>query len=76
VFARLCVNKHEQYLEKIANDFLKTKVYIPQYILEKYSKRSGVSKKQIINYLTKINYKIGKKEKKSLKLFLRLSKDI
>jgi len=74
VFARLCVNKHEKQLEKMAKDFLKTKVYIPQYILEKYSKRSGISKKQILNYLMKIHYNIGIKEKKSLKLFLRLSK--
>ncbi len=76
VFARLCVNKHEKYLKNMTNDFLKTKVYIPQYILERYSKRSGISKKQILNYLTKINYSIGQKEKKSLKLFLRLSKGI
>jgi len=76
VFARLCVNKHEKYLEQISKNFLKTKVYIPQYILEKYAKRSGISKKQIQKYLTKINYNLGKKEKKSLKLFLRLSKDI
>lgn len=76
VFARLCVNKHEKYLEKLSNDFLKTKVFIPQYILEKYSKRSGLSKKEIKDYLTKIHYNIGQKEKKSLKLFLKLSKDI
>ena len=74
VFARLCVNKHEKYLDKLSHEFLKTKVYIPQYILEKYSKRSGISKQQIQEYLTKIHYKIGMKEKKSLKLFLRLSK--
>jgi len=76
VFARLCVNKHEKHLEKLAKNFLKTKVYIPQYILERYAKRSGISKKQIKEYLTKISYDIGMKEKKSLKLFLRLSKDI
>lgn len=76
VFARLCVNKDEKYLSKVAKQFVDSKVYIPQYILDKYAKRSGISKKQIRNYLTKIHYKIGQKEKKSLKLFLRLSKDI
>jgi chorismate dehydratase len=74
VFARLCVNKHEKTLNNLAKNFLKTKVYIPQYILERYAKRSGISKKQIQEYLTKIHYKIGIKEKKSLKLFLRLAK--
>jgi chorismate dehydratase len=73
VFARLCVNKHEKYLNKLSKNFLKTKVYIPQYILEKYAKRSGISKKQIQRYLEKIHYEIGIKEKKSLKLFLKLS---
>jgi len=76
VFARLCVNKHQKHLDKLAKNFLKTKVNIPQYILEKYAKRSGVSKKQIQNYLTKIQYKLGIKEKKSLKLFLRLTREI
>ena len=73
VFARLCVNKHKKYLKNLSKDFLKTKVYIPQYILERYAKRSGITKKQITNYLTKISYTIGKKEKCSLKLFLKLT---
>jgi chorismate dehydratase len=76
VFARLCVNKHEKYLTKLTRNFLSSKVYIPQYILEIYAKRSGISKKQIKNYLTKIHYKIGTKEKQSLKLFLKLSKKL
>ena len=74
VFARLCVNKDKKYLTQLSKQFLQNKVYIPQYILEQYSKRSGLSKNQIKNYLTKIHYKIGAKEKKSLKLFLRLSR--
>ncbi|MGB5868131.1 MAG: MqnA/MqnD/SBP family protein [Arcobacteraceae bacterium] len=76
VFARLCVNKHEKYLKKLSNDFVNTKVFIPQYILEKYAKNSGLTKKQIKEYLTKIHYQIGEKEKRSLKLFLKLSKGI
>lgn len=76
VFARLCVNKHEKIFEKLAKDFLQTKIHIPQYILEQYAKRSGISKSQILNYLTKINYNLGKKEKKSLRLFLRLTKEL
>ncbi len=76
VFARLCVNKHDRYLKELSNKFLNTKVFIPQYILEQYSQRSGISKKQILNYLTKIKYKIDIKEKKSLKIFLKLSNGI
>lgn len=76
VFARLCVNKHDKYLYKLTKQFLNKKVFIPQYILEKYSKRSGISKKQILDYLTKIDYKIDKKEKKSLKMFLKLANTV
>lgn len=76
VFARLCCNKEKKYLYKLANQFLHTKIKIPQYILKKYAKRSGLTNKQILNYLKKISYEISYKEKKSLKLFFKLSKDI
>lgn len=76
VFARLCFNKEKKYLQKLSKQFLKTEVKIPYYILQQQSKKSGISTKQIQEYLTKISYKIGYKEKRSLKLFLKLSKNI
>jgi chorismate dehydratase len=76
VFARLCINKHEKYLKNLSNKFLNTKVKIPQYILKKYAKRSGLTNKQILDYLDKISYKLTYKEKRALKLFLKLSKEI
>ena len=39
VFARLCINKEFRYINNLANKFLTTKVYIPQYILKQYAKR-------------------------------------
>jgi len=75
VFARLCVNKHTKDFQKLSRKFLQKKVVIPQYILEIYSQKSGLSKKQILEYLTKIHYKIGIKEKRSLKLFFKLIKE-
>jgi len=75
VFARLCYNKDEKILRKISKNFLKTKVKIPQYILKQHMDRSGLSAKQITEYLTKISYKISYKEKKSLKLFFKLTKE-
>ena len=74
VFARMCFNKEEKFLKKMAKGFLATNVKIPQYILNHYSQRSGISNKQIVHYLTKISYKISYKERKSLKLFLKLAK--
>lgn len=75
VFARLCYNKNEKILKQVSKGFLKTKVKIPQYILKQYVDRSGLSAKEIQEYLTKISYKISYKEKKSLKLFFKLTKE-
>lgn len=75
VFAVLCFNKNKTQLSKLTKKFNKKHIKIPQYILEKYSKRSNVSKDNILEYLKKINYTLGIKEKRSLKLFLKLTKE-
>ena len=75
VFAVLCFNKNEKRLNRLTKKFDKRKVKIPYYILEKYSQRSGISKINILDYLKKIDYDLGIKEKRSLKLFLRLTKE-
>ena len=75
VFAVLCFNSNKKALKKITKNFNKQYIKIPQYILEQYSKRSGVSKNNIIQYLKKIDYNLGFKEKRSLKLFLNLTKN-
>jgi len=76
VFARFCFQKDNKYFLSLAKEFSISKVKIPQYILDKYAKRSGLTKRQILNYLDKITYNIGHKEKKSLKLFWKLSRNI
>lgn len=74
VFAVLCYSSHKKQLEKITKSFNKNHIKIPTYILNQYSKRTGISNKNILEYLQKIDYKIGIKEKRSLKLFLKLTK--
>lgn len=76
VFALLCYNKNGKLLKKLTRNFKKEHIKIPQYILKKYEKRSGISSKQILEYLTKIDYEIGLKEKRALKKFLTLSKGL
>jgi len=76
VFARLCFNSNEKILKRLSRKFVQQKVKIPQYILKKYSTRSGISTTNILKYLEKIDYKLTQKEKKSLKLFLKLSKNL
>ena len=76
VFALLCYNKNGRLLKKLTKNFKKEHIKIPQYILKKYEKRSGISSVQILEYLQKIDYEINIKEKRALKLFLTLTKGI
>ena len=72
VFARLCYNKHSKKIKKLANNFNPHKEKIPQHYLKKEANKKGLSTKELIWYLNFISYKIGYKEKKSLKKFLKL----
>ncbi len=74
VYARLCFNKNDKLYNKLAKKFLNTNIKIPSYILNKQAKKVGITTKQLKIYLSKISYKIGHKEQKSLKLFFKLSK--
>jgi len=72
VFARLCYNKHDDSIKKLAKQFSRTKVRIPQYILKKEAKKRGIAPKQLTWYLEHIYYEMDDKAKRSLKLFLSL----
>ncbi len=74
VFARLCYNRHGKTIKKLAYDFSRTKVKIPQYILKQEAKKRGITAKQLSWYLEHIYYDMDDKAKKSLKLFLKKSK--
>ncbi|WP_072682542.1 MqnA/MqnD/SBP family protein [Arcobacter sp. LA11] len=74
VFATLCYSKNGKMLEKIIKGFNKKHIKIPQYILNSYSRRSGISNKNILEYLEKIDYDIGEQETRALKKFLKLTK--
>ncbi len=71
VFALLCYHKDRKVYQKIEKEFLKTNVKIPQYLLEKASQETGVSKKDIVDYLKLISYKLDSKSKRGLTLFYK-----
>jgi len=73
VFALLCFHKDKNRYKSIEKQFLKSKVKIPYYLLEKASKRTNVSKKDILNYLQYISYDLDEKAQKGLNLFYKLS---
>jgi chorismate dehydratase len=76
VFARLCYNRHDDSIKKLAKQFSHTTVRIPQYILKKEAKKRDISTNQLTWYLEHIYYKMDNKAKKSLKLFLQKSKKV
>jgi chorismate dehydratase len=70
VFAKLCYKKNWKTFKKIENKFRKTKTFIPHFIIEKEKKRLGLSRNEILLYLSKIDYICDKKSKMGLKKFL------
>lgn len=74
VFARLSVNKDYKFYKKIGENFVKQKIFIPMYILNKYSKERGVLVEDIKWYLKLLSYKIDTKAFYGLNLFLRKSR--
>ena len=76
VFARFCVNKNSRQYEKLINEFLDSHQKVPYLTLKKYAKKLDITPKEAKEYLEKIiYYKMGWREKKALKLFLRKSRE-
>lgn len=76
VFAVFCLNDSKSSYKRLTKSFLKTKVKIPQYILEQYAISRDVKKGEILWYLNYISYKIETKEKKALKLYLKKARSL
>ncbi|MCR4942738.1 MAG: menaquinone via futalosine step 1 [Campylobacter sp.] len=70
VFGRFCYTNNGSFYKTLVDDFLKTKVKIPQYILQDYAKSRGIKPSDIKWYLNFISYKMGKKEQKSVRMFI------
>lgn len=74
VFALLCTHHHSEELRRLSSAFLAKKVKIPYYILMEASRKSDLSPTQITHYLKFISYKVGVKEEKGYKRFIRETK--
>jgi chorismate dehydratase len=70
VFALACTNSCYKRVDNLKKRFLKAKIKIPSYILENNSRKTGIQKKIILEYLKLISYNIEAKEKISLKKFI------
>ena len=71
VFGRLCVRKDFKSCEKIIQAFSKSHIKIPYYLLNEASKNTKIAKKDIIEYLKVLSYKIDKKANFGAERFYR-----
>lgn len=76
VFARLCYHGETEPYQKLSKAFLKSSPKIPYYILENASQKTGIKKKDILEYLKLIEYELDRHAQLSLKRFLRLAGSI
>jgi len=76
VFARLCYTCHGEFIERIAKAFSRQPIKIPQYILKREAEKRGISPNELRWYLKHIKYNMNHKSKKSLKLFLKKSREL
>lgn len=76
VFALLCTHHHTNELKKLSQKFIQNPIKIPYYILMENSLKSDLTAAQITHYLKFISYKIGEKEKRGYKRFLKEAKEL
>jgi chorismate dehydratase len=74
VFALLCTHHHTDELRRLSRAFVSKKEKIPYYILMEASRKSNLTPAQITHYLKFISYKVGVKEEKGYKRFVREAK--
>lgn len=75
VFALLCTHNHTNELKRLSHDFVRKPIKIPYYILMENARKSNLTAAQITHYLQYISYKIGEKEKRGYKRFLKEAKE-
>lgn len=73
VFARLCYHGKPKQYEKLSAQFLRSTHKIPYYLLKKAAQRTQIKPREILDYLTLIEYDLNRHALLGLKRFLRLS---
>lgn len=71
VFGRLCVKKNLSFYKQLTGALHKKRIKIPYYLLKNASIKTGITQKEIINYLKVISYRIDKKAEYGVERFYR-----
>ncbi len=76
VFALLCYHKDKKLYKKIEKEFLKKEYKVPQYLLKKAARRTGINQTEILKYLKLISYRVDYKAKNAIKKFYKEAEKI
>lgn len=71
VFGRLCYYQNKDFYKRLSLAFKHKKTKIPYYILKEAALKTNLKRQDILNYLQKIYYTLGKKEQLYFKAFYR-----
>jgi chorismate dehydratase len=74
VFALLCTHNHTAELKRLSRTFIRKPIHIPSYIVKDAAAKSDLTPNQIQHYLRHISYRIGEKEKRGFKRFMKEAK--
>ncbi|MDP3302066.1 MAG: MqnA/MqnD/SBP family protein [Sulfuricurvum sp.] len=75
VFALLCTHHHQHELKRLSHAFICKPIKIPHYILKDNAHKSNLTPAQIRHYLHHITYRIGEKERRGFKRFMKEAKE-
>ncbi|HEX5624094.1 MAG TPA: MqnA/MqnD/SBP family protein [Sulfuricurvum sp.] len=75
VFALLCTHDHKGELHRLSRTFVRKPIKIPYYILMENARKSELTPAQVRHYLHHISYRIGEKEKRGYKKFVKEAKE-
>ncbi len=75
VFARLCAHpRHIRRIERLSRRFFRHPVKVPHRTLVREAEKRGITVVQLRDYLARIHYRLGWREKRALKRFLFLQR--
>jgi chorismate dehydratase len=76
VFARLCCRHRDRRIAGLAKEFSVRRWKIPYYILKRAARKRDIGLEEARWYLGHIDYRLGWRERKALKKFLKMSKKV
>jgi chorismate dehydratase len=74
VFALLCTHHHTDELKRLSRAFVAKRIKITYYMFMDASSRSALTHAQITHYLKFISYKVGVKEERGYRAFVKEAK--